>query len=126
MEAFQTILQINRNQRVDPEEIEFLEALTKLGDGELQERNEGEFEFSEECMRYKTFTIFLFYLLRMMQMRAAHFLDLLTLSDITILRWSQGSSTICSDGSVLYVLKLHLCVHVYCCFVLFFCIYSSE
>ncbi|KAI1724102.1 hypothetical protein Ddc_05307 [Ditylenchus destructor] len=43
-------LWLKENQRVEPEEIEFLEALTKLGDGELQDKDEGEFEFPEECI----------------------------------------------------------------------------
>ncbi|KAI1708721.1 ATP-dependent DNA helicase [Ditylenchus destructor] len=47
---FFTMIQEAKNQRVEPEEIEFLEALTKLGDGELQDNDEGEFEFPEECI----------------------------------------------------------------------------
>ncbi|KAI1730175.1 PIF1-like helicase domain-containing protein [Ditylenchus destructor] len=41
---------LTENQRVDPEEVEFLETLTQLGDGVLQDKDEGEFEFPKECI----------------------------------------------------------------------------
>ncbi|KAI1695168.1 PIF1-like helicase domain-containing protein [Ditylenchus destructor] len=41
---------LTQNQRVDPDEIEFLETLKQLGDGELQDGDEGYFEFPEECL----------------------------------------------------------------------------
>ncbi|KAI1696562.1 PIF1-like helicase domain-containing protein [Ditylenchus destructor] len=41
---------LTQNQRVNPEEVEFVETLQKLGDGQMQDGDEGHFEFPTECL----------------------------------------------------------------------------
>ncbi|KAI1691849.1 PIF1-like helicase domain-containing protein [Ditylenchus destructor] len=41
---------LTQNQRVNPEEVEFVETLRKLGDGQMQDGDEGHFEFPPECL----------------------------------------------------------------------------
>ncbi|KAI1696924.1 PIF1-like helicase domain-containing protein [Ditylenchus destructor] len=41
---------LTQNQRVNPEEVVFVETLQKLGDGQMQDGDEGFFEFPTECL----------------------------------------------------------------------------
>ncbi|KAI1699264.1 hypothetical protein DdX_17441 [Ditylenchus destructor] len=48
--AFEPSFKLTQNQRVNPEEVEFVETLQKLGDGQMQDGDEGHFEFPPECL----------------------------------------------------------------------------
>ncbi|KAI1692271.1 PIF1-like helicase domain-containing protein [Ditylenchus destructor] len=41
---------LTQNQKVNPEEVEFVKTLQKLGDGQMQDGDEGHFEFPTECL----------------------------------------------------------------------------